>query len=670
MRGGGGASGASEPDAPIARERPMSQQHSVDRRGFLKSAAVSGAAALVPGAATSPAHAQASAPQSAPVTASAPTPPRETDPAPNVEVLTTDRPGGEFMVDVIKSLDFEYVAANPGSSFRGIHESFVNYGGNRAPEFITCCHEESSVAMAHGYFKAEGKPMAVLCHGTVGMQHAAMGIYNAYCDRVPVYILAGNTLDATLRRPGVEWAHSVQDAAVMVRDFVKWDDQPISLPHFAESAVRAYKIAMTPPMMPVLLVIDGGLQEDPISAEVQTRLRVPRLTRATPPQGDAGALAEAARLLVGAQNPVIVADRAARTPAGLAQLIALAETLQVPVVNQGGRMNFPSRHPLNHSASARQLVANADVILGLELTDFWGTVNASRDSLVRTSRPITRPGTKLISITALDLNTKSNYQDFQRYPEVDVAMAADAEATLPALTEACKRLITAERRNALAERGKKLAEAHAAALERVRAEAAYGWDATPISTARMTMELWAQIKNEDWALVAESGIMSDWTGRLWNFDKHYQSLGGSGGAGVGYGAPAAVGAALANKKRGRLSVTIQGDGDFLYAPGVWWTAAHHRIPLLAVMHNNRAYHQEVMHLQRMANRHNRGITTAHIGTTIDDPNVDFAKIAQGMGVHAQGPITNPNDLAPALKRAIEVVKRGEPSLIDVVTQPR
>ena len=643
----------------------MPEKRALDRRDFLKSAAVTRAAALAPAASAS------AAPQAAPpAQATAPTPPRETDPPATVEALTTDRPGGDFMVDVIKSLDFEYVAANPGSSFRGIHESIVNYGGNAAPEFITCCHEESSVAMAHGYFKAEGKPMAVLCHGTVGMQHAAMAIYNAYCDRVPVYIMAGNTLDATLRRPGVEWAHSVQDAAAMVRDFIKWDDLPISLPHFAESAVRAYKIAMTPPMMPVLLVLDGGLQEDPIAPEINTRLRVPRLTRASAPQGDSGAVAEAARLLVAAQNPVIVADRAARTPAGIARLLELAETLQAPVVNQGGRMNFPTRHPLNQSANARQLVASADVILGLELTDFWGTVNASRDSLVRTSRPITKAGTKLISITALDLATKGNYQDFQRYPEVDIAMAADAEATLPALTEACKRLITADRRTAFAERGKRLAESHAAALERARAEAAYGWDATPISTARMTMELWAAIKNEDWALVAESGIMSDWTSRLWSFEKHYQSLGGSGGAGVGYGAPAAIGAALANKKRGRLSVTIQGDGDFLYAPGVWWTAAHHRIPLLAVMHNNRAYHQEMMHLQRMANRHQRGVTTAHIGTSIDNPNVDFAKIAQGMGVHAQGPITNPNDLGPALRRAIEVVKRGEPSLIDVVTQPR
>ena len=643
----------------------MSKSGSLDRRDFLKSAAVTGAAALVP-----PAAAPAAAQSRAAEAATAPTPPRETDPPADVEVLTTDRPGGDFMVDVVKSLKFDYIASNPGSSFRGLHESLINYGGNVAPEFLTCCHEESSVAMAHGYFKAEGKPMAVLLHGTVGLQHAAMAIYNAYCDRVPVYLLAGNHFDATMRRPGVEWAHSVQDAAAMVRDFVKWDDAPASLPHFAESAVRAYKIAMTPPMMPVVVVIDGGLQEDPVSEEIAPRLRIPALTLTSPPQGDSNAVAEAARLLVNAENPVIVADRLARTPAGMARLIELATTLQAPVVDQGGRMNFPSRHPLNHSSAARALVSGADVILGLELTDFWGTVNAFRDSLVRTSRAVTRPGTKLISITASDLFVKANYQDFQRYPEIDIAMAADAEATLPALTEACARAITADRRRVLQERGRRLADASAQALNRARGEAAYAWDASPISTARLMAELWAQVRNEDWAMVAESGNTSGWSARLWTYDRHYQWLGGSGGAGVGYGAPAAVGAALANKRHGRLSITIQGDGDFMYAPGVWWTAAHHRIPLLAVMHNNRAYHQEVMHLQRMAGRHNRGATRAHIGTTLEDPNIDYAKIAQGMGVHAQGPITNPADLAPAIRRAVEVVKRGEPSLIDVVTQPR
>jgi thiamine pyrophosphate-dependent acetolactate synthase large subunit-like protein len=572
------------------------------------------------------------------------------------------------MVDVLKSLGIEYVCSNPGSSFRALHESVINYGGNRNPEFLTCCHEESAVGMAHGYAKVEGKPLAVFAHGTVGLQHAAMAIYNAYCDRVPVYVIFGNIANAATRRPGVEWAHSVQDGASLVRDFTKWDDAPTSLTHFAESAVRAYKIAMTPPMMPIVLVADGDLQEDAISADA--RLSIPKLTLASPPQGESGAVAETARLLVAAENPVIIADRAARTPAGMKLLVELAEALQAPVIDQGGRMNFPTRHPLNQTERSRVLVGTADVILGLELTDFWGTVHSFRDQLVRTSQPITKPGAKLISITAGDLFLHSNYQDFERYPEVDLAIAADAEATLPSLIEAVKRLITPDRKRTLDDRGAKLAAAGRDALERTRTEATYAWDASPISTARLSAELWAQIKNDDWSLVSDVPFVSRWPLRLWSFDKHYQYLGGSGGAGVGYGAPAAVGAALANRKRGRLSVSIQNDGDLMYAPAVLWTAAHHKIPLLSVMHNNRAYHQELMHVQRMADRHNRGIDRAVIGTTLEDPTIDYSKIAQGLGVHAEGPISDPKDLGAALRRAVDVVRRGEPALVDVVTQPR
>ena len=637
-----------------------SRKFSAGRRKFLKGAAVAGAATLA-----APGEAAVARP-AARATAPLQDPRAETGTPPEADVLTTDHCGSDFMVDVIKSLDIEYFCANPGSSFRALHESIINYGGNQKPEFITCCHEESSVAMAHAYSKIEGKPIGVMAHGTVGLQHAAMGIYNAYCDRVPVFIVVGNSLDATQRRPGVEWEHSVQDAASIVRDFVKWDDTPISLGHFAESAARAYKIAMTPPMEPVLLVADSDLQERPLSEK--DKLRVQKATRTSPPQGDSGAVAEAAKLLVAAQNPVIVADRAARTAAGMKYLMELAETLQAPVLDQGGRMNFPTRHKLNLSGRGRPLIAEADVILGLELTDFWGTVNSYRDQLERTSRRITKPGTKLISITAGDLYIKSNYQDFERYPEIDIAMAADAEATLPALTEAVKRLITPDRKNAFQARGAKLAAAHDAAAEQARKEAAYGWDASPISTARMSAELWAQIKNEDWSLVSNGA--GGWPQRLWNFDKYYQHIGGSGGAGVGYGAPASVGGALANRKYGRLSVSIQNDGDLMYAPGVLWTASHHRIPLLSVMHNNRAYHQEVMHLQRMGNRHNRGIDRAYIGTTIEDPNIDYAKLAQSMSWYAEGPITDPKDLGPAIKRALAAVKRGEPALVDVVSQPR
>jgi acetolactate synthase-1/2/3 large subunit len=650
-----------------------SRQDSMSRRRFLRGAATGAAGAAFatsgrafaragPGPAQQPTASPVAAPTATPLSRAAETGvPRE------LEVLTTGRPGADFMVDVIKSLGIEYVSANPGSTFRGLQESIVNYGGNRQPEFITCCHEESSVAMAHGYAKAEGKPMAVLLHSNVGLQHASMAIYNAYCDRAPVYVIVGNALDATQRRPGVEWLHSVSDVAGMVRDFVKWDDVPVSLAHFAESAVRAYTIAMTPPMMPVVIVADGDLQEHPMDG---SPLRVPKLTLSTPPQGDSSGVAELARLLVRAESPVLVVDRCARTSEGLRLIVKLAELLQAPVIDQWGRLNFPSRHPLNHSDNARALIAGADVILGLELTDFWGTVNAFRDQLTRSARRVAAPGVKLVSISSSALFFKGNSQDVQRYPELDLAIAADAEATLPSLIEAVNRLMTDDRRRAFQMRGAGLARERQRLLDQARAAASYAWDASPISTARLAAELWGQIKGDEWALVSEVAFASNWPLRLWNFDKYYQYIGGPGGYGVGYGAPAAVGAALAHRAHGRLSVNIQNDGDLMYANGVLWTAAHHRIPLLNVMHNNRAYHQETMHVQRMAARHERGITRGTIGTTLDKPNIDYAKLAQSMGVYGEGPIIDPKELGPAIGRALVVVRRGEPALVDVVTQPR
>src|SRR5215469_9608367 len=523
------------------------------RRGFLKSAAA-GAAALVTGpsalaqdtptqqAQTRPA---APLPSSAQVAFETGTPPARAD------VYSTDRPGADFMVDVLKSLKFDYIFANPGSSFRGLQESFINYGGNQNPEWITCCHEESSVAMAHGYFKIEGKPILCMAHGTVGLQHASMAIYNAYADRVPVYIVLGNEQDIAFRRSDVEWTHSVQDAASMVRDYTKWDDSPVTLSHFAESAVRAYKIAMTPPMEPVVVVAGGALQEEPIAEEDRRSLRVPKLALTTPPAGDAAAIAELAKMLVNADYPVIVAGRVARTPNGIKLLVELAETLQAGVQDRKFRMNFPSRHPLFNTGS----VANADVVLGLEVPDFWNATHTQTpiNRMGMESRPITKPGAKLITITAGDLFSRSNYQDFGRYAEVDLAIAADAEATLPSLIEACKRLITPDRKRVMEERGKKLAEEHKRNRDRDFDQATAGWDASPISTARLSAEIWNQIRKEDWSFVSDTTFISWWPLRLWDFDKPYHFIGGHGAYGIGYGAPAAVGAALANKKHGRLT---------------------------------------------------------------------------------------------------------------------
>jgi acetolactate synthase-1/2/3 large subunit len=636
-----------------------------NRRNFLKGAATSAALLAKPPA--------ADAQQAPPERPTAPLPSArqvalESAPPPRVDVYTTDRPGADFMVDVLKSLNFDYICANPGSSFRGLQESFINYGGNKDPEWITCCHEESSVAMAHGYFKIEGKPLLILAHGTVGLQHASMAIYNAYADRVPVYIVLGNEQDINFRRGDVEWKHSVQDPAAMVRDFTKWDDSPVSLGHFAESAVKAYKIAMTPPMEPVIISANGQLQEEPMPEQDRRTLRVPKLTLASPPAGDSGAVAEAARMLVEAENPVIIADRVVRTPEGIKLLVELAETLQAPVQDRHHRMSFPSRHPLYNSGS----IPDADVILGLEVADLYFATHSQTplNRMGMVNRSLVKPGTKLITITSEDLFSRSNYQDFSRYAEVDLALAADAQATLPSLIEACRKLITPGRKRVMEERSQRLSERHQRMRDRDFADAAAAWDASPVSTARLSAELWDQVRHEDWSLVSETVFVSNWPGRLWDFDKHYQYIGGQGAYGIGYGAPAAVGAALANRKHGRLSVNIQCDGDLNYAPGVLWTAAHHRIPLLTVMHNNRAYHQEMMYLQDMANRAQRRPDQAWIGTAITDPNINYAMMAKAYGMYSAGPIENPNDLGPAIKAAIEVVKRGEPALIDVITQPR
>ncbi len=634
-----------------------SKKTSVPRRGFLK-----GAAAL---AGTVP-IAMAQQTQVAQNRGAGRAAPAETTGAARAEVLTNERPGADFMLDVIKSLGIEFAAANPASSCRGLHESIINYGANKNPELLTCCHEESSVAMGHGFAKIDGKPMMAMVHGTVGTQHAAMAIYNAYCDRVPTIVILGNEMDAVARRSYVEWTHSAQDAASIIRDYTKWDDNPASLQHFAESMVRAYKIAMTPPMGPVAIIASGKLQEEPIE---ESNLRIPKLGRVIPPQGDAGAVAEAAKMLVEAENPVIVAGRLARTPAGIKLLVELADTLQASVNDQRNRMNFPSNHPLYNTGN----VANADVVLALEVEDiFMLTHRMSPLNRIGMDAPkrITKDTAKLISISSVDLFQKSNYQDFARYNEVDLAIPGDGEATLPALIEACKRLITADRRRALQERGSKLAEVSKRNRAQAREQAAVGWDSSPLTSARISAELWAQIKNEDWSLVGNDQFFARWPTRLWNFDKHYQFIGGSGGEGVGYGAPGAVGAALANKKHGRLTINIQNDGDLNYAPGVLWTAVHHQIPMLTIMNNNRGYHQEVMFITTMAARANRDVSRAHIGTKLIEPNIDYATMAKGYGMQGIGPITDPKDVGPAIKRGIEIAKRGEPVLIDTVTQGR
>src|SRR6476469_5760937 len=459
----------------MARRDPRPE---VNRRKFLAGVAVAGAATAV-----TPPVANGATPATLP-NAEPPRRPSALPPNMRGAAAETATPkelpriggvaGSDFMVDVIKTLDIKYCPSNCASSFRAIHESLINYGGNKMPEFLTCTHEESAVGMAHGYFKIAGTPLMTLCHGTVGLQHATMGIYNAWCDRVPMIVVGGNDLDAAHRPPGVPTFHSAQDINALVRDFTKWDDTPVSLQHFAQSFVRAYKIALTPPYGPVMIALDAGLQQETIRRNGED-LYIPRYTATSPPQGDTGAVKEAARLLVKAQNPVIVVDRAARTENGVRLLVQLAEALQAHVVDMGGRMNFPKTH--YHSAPITT-VNNADVIIGMELSDFWGVVNSYVDNGEHGSginRSRIKPVTKLISISSFELNTKSNYQDFQRFQSVDISMAADAEATLPALIEAVRSAIPNDSNAAIENRGEAAKKARAEGRARTLQLAALAW---------------------------------------------------------------------------------------------------------------------------------------------------------------------------------------------------
>lgn len=633
------------------------------RRGFLRGGALAGMAAMA-----APLMAQAQRPAE-PLTEAAPTPATTaTTPAGAVRIEdSVEDPnhiqdaGSDYMIDVLNALGIEYAAINSSSSVRGLQESIVNHGGNK-PKLLTVLHEEIGVAMAQGYAKIANKPMVMLAHGTVGLQHASMALYNAFCDRVPVMMMIGNAMDVRKRGLAVDWQHTAQDPAAMARDFLKYDDQPASLPHFGESAMRAYQMTMTPPMAPVLLSVDQDLQEDAIPPG--KRPPVPKLTRVSPPGADAATLLEVAKMLVAAENPVIVADRMARTQAGMDSLVELAELLQCAVREGTSRTNFPNLHPLNQN---RFNMAEADLIVGLEVNSFWGLLNSQVDRVVKNERRTARPDVKTVNISAGTMPMRSNYQELGRFQQVDLLVPADAESSLPGLIEACRRLITPRDRSRFQARGAKLAEASRAAREALRQRASIGWDAAPISGARLCMEVYAQIKNEDWSLVGQ-GFHSPWQKWLWDADKVYRFNGYSGGWGLGYNLPGSLGGALANKAHGRLSVAFQGDGDAMYCPSTLWTAAHHRIPILYVMHNNRCYHQEIMHIQKVAARRNRSIRAESVdpGNVITDPNIDFAGLARSMGVYGEGPIENPADIAAALQRAIAVVKQGMPALVDII----
>ncbi|MCZ6625612.1 MAG: thiamine pyrophosphate-binding protein [Deltaproteobacteria bacterium] len=574
--------------------------------------------------------------------------------------------GSDLIVDLLKVLGIEYVALNPGSSFRGIHDSLVNYNGNRNPEIILCCHEEIAVSVAHGYAKAAGKPMAAIVHNVVGLQHASMAIYNAWCDRTPILVMGGTgPMDSSKRRPWIDWIHTALVQGNLVRDFVKWDDQPGGLGAIPNTIMRGYRIAMTEPKGPVYLCFDVEHQEAPLEREIP----IPNPLRYRPPaplQADSEAVKEAARLLAEAQQPVVLADYLGRNNTSVLSLVELADLLAVPVIDRGARLNFPNTHPLNLTGKERELVDKADVILALDIMDLYGAL-ARYEAETRGSTLAIKPGCKVIHVTLADLAVRSLTTDVQELAPVDLPIIADTQVFLPALIEEVKRQGKFSK-SIVEERRKVLSAQHHEIRARWQSELKRRWDERPISPPRLAYEVWEAIKKESWLLVA--GSFRGWPHRLWDWDKPGLFLGGYGGGGLGYGPGASIGASLIYRGKGTVCVNLQRDGDLLYTTSALWTAANTGVPLLTVMANNRTYYNDEEHQEKIAIARGRPPENKVVGMRMERPPVDFANLARSFGLSGEGPIVEPEKIRPALERALKVIKEeSRPALVDVIIQP-
>jgi acetolactate synthase I/II/III large subunit len=571
------------------------------------------------------------------------------------------------MVEVLRELGIRYIALNPGASYRGLHDSLVNFGHGEPPEIILCTHEEIAVALANGYTRATGEPMATGLHNVVGLLHASMAIFNAWCDRTPMLNLGGGgPQDATLRR-STDWVHTALVQGNLVRDFVKYDDQPYSLESVPESLLRAYRIATTEPKGPVYICLDADLQEQRISAP----LLVPdtRLYRApAAPAPNPEALQEAAALLVNAAWPVIIAGEVGRAPQALTPLRELAETLAAPVIDADGRFAFPNTHPLDLTAAREQTLRAADVVLALDVPSLGVPLGPSvreRETL----QLAVRPQTKIIHITLLEGERQSLVSDTMWLLPVAIPIAADTPIALPQLLALCRAQLGAHADVAPRIEGRRarVAAMRAEAHKRSQAWIEQNWQQQPISAARLYGELNARLQGKSWTLVHAHG-------RRWRevleVTEAAHGLGGGRGAGVGYGLPASIGAALGYKGSGRLCLSVVGDGDFLMTSNALWTAARYSIPLLIIVFNNRSYYNDEEHQERLAIRRERPVENKGIGVQIKDPAPDLAAMARALSVEGFGPITEPDQLGPTLDRAIAIVQGGKPAVVDVVTQPR
>jgi thiamine pyrophosphate-dependent acetolactate synthase large subunit-like protein len=552
--------------------------------------------------------------------------------------------GSDVVADALRATGISYIALNPGASYRGFHDSLVNYLGNERPQILLCLHEESAIAIAHGYAKVTGKAMATAVHSNVGLMHGTMAIFNAWCDRMPMVILgATGPVDAVKRRPWIDWIHTARDQGALVRGYTKWDDQPASPGAAREAVLRAAWIANTKPCGPTYVNLDAGMQEGKLTeqpAPIDMQRFMPEVASA--PATDV--IEKAVALLRNAKRPLILAGRQSRDVEVWNARVTLAERLAARVVtDMKVGAAFPTDHPLHAGApgfiaptpDALEAVRSADVILSLDWVDVAGTLKQAGNI-----------GARIVQVS-IDHHLHNGWSmDYQGLPPVDVFISCAPEAAVPALIEALgpgePRAVTPRASDPFKPEGNKLTVDHLAdALRRAVGE-------RPCSLTHVSLS---------------------WNGASWPFHRPLDYLGSDGGGGVGGGPGISVGAALALKGSGRLPIAVCGDGDFLMGVTALWTAAHYRIPLLIVVANNRSFFNDELHQERVARMRSRPVQNRWVGQRIAEPDIDLVAMARAQGAQGFGPVSAIADLAPTFEKAIAAVEAGHLAVVDVRVEP-
>ncbi len=569
--------------------------------------------------------------------------------------------GSDVVAEVARRLDLKYIALVPGASYRGFHDSIVNYLGNDNPQMVICLHEEHAVSIADGYGKVTEQPMAVALHANVGLMHATMPIFNAWCDRTPMIVFGANgPVDAHLRRPWIDWIHSAKDQASMIRNFTKWDDQPASPQAAVESVLRANQITRTPPYGPVYICLDAGLQEATLSEEIA----IPDASRFAPPHSPAvprDSLVKVAEAIARAKFPIILMGRVSRKPADWERRVRFAEAIGAAVLTSSNDpAAFPTTHPLHFAApclrpskGATALIEKADLILSLDWLDLAGVLRLSLGA-AQTQKPAAKT---IIHCSADNYRTNGWSMDHQALAAVDIPILAEPDQLVAQMLDelGVKKSAKLKIRPAMKQLGH--------------------WNSRPFKAATngQSMTLWDMAMTvRQFArgrAVTFARLPIGWPGEAYELDGPLSFMGNDGGGAVGTGPGHTIGAALALKGSGRLTIGVLGDGDYLMGVNALWTASHFDIPLMIVVADNRSYFNDEMHQERVAQMRSRPPENRWIGQRIDDPRVDLVALARAQGFASEEPVTTSEKLAQALKRGAEVVAKGGRYFIDSLVLP-